>query len=341
MRLRLQRTCCRLTSSVIVINLVGRQPHARDVRRVYRYLRDHGLPSLRRPEPLTPVPAGGNISPKSRSFRCRKICAETGSFTFASRDLVSAMTIYLIVLISVLNQIGFSGSRVAVSLYALELGANQFTIGVLIALYALCPMLLSIAIGKFADRVAPRLPMIIGTAGMALALLLPPLFPRPDVLYVSSFLLGLFHQIVQHSDGGHRRRYRRCGKTCPQLCLDQHGIFRRQFSWAARRGILDRLHRPPAGLSGACCVYRGAHADTVCLCRACCPRWRQHAGAAARQRARSVAHTVLRSTIDRRQASLARRGICSSFISRFTAIRSGFRHPPSAPYSARLRLPLS
>ena len=36
------------------------------------------------------------------------------------------MTIYLVTLISVLNQIGFSGSWVAVSLYALELGATSF-----------------------------------------------------------------------------------------------------------------------------------------------------------------------------------------------------------------------
>ena len=105
------------------------------------------------------------------------------------------MTIYLIVLINFLNQIGFSGSRVAVSLYALDLGASQFTIGVLVALYALCPVLLSIVIGKFADRVAPRLPMVTGTAGMGLALLLLPVFPGVTVLYVSSLLLGFCHQL--------------------------------------------------------------------------------------------------------------------------------------------------
>jgi hypothetical protein len=57
------------------------------------------------------------------------------------------MTIHLVVLMSVLSQVGFSGSRVAVSLHALELTANQFAIGVVIALYSLCPMLLSIVIG--------------------------------------------------------------------------------------------------------------------------------------------------------------------------------------------------
>ena len=48
------------------------------------------------------------------------------------------MTIYLIILLSILSQLGFSGSRVAVPLYALEMGASQFTVGTLVALYAVC-----------------------------------------------------------------------------------------------------------------------------------------------------------------------------------------------------------
>jgi predicted MFS family arabinose efflux permease len=104
------------------------------------------------------------------------------------------MPIYLIVLMCALNHSGFSGSRMAVSLYALELGASQFTIGVLMALYALLPMLLAVYVGKLADRVGPRLPMMIGTAGVAVALLLPPLFPSLLTLYVSALLLGsTFH----------------------------------------------------------------------------------------------------------------------------------------------------
>ena len=104
------------------------------------------------------------------------------------------MAIYLIVLMCALNHSGFGGSRVAVSLYALELGANQFAIGAMMALYALCPMLLAVAIGKLADRIGPRLPMLLGTAGISLALVLPPLFPGLATLYVSALLLGTsFH----------------------------------------------------------------------------------------------------------------------------------------------------
>ena len=52
------------------------------------------------------------------------------------------MAIHLVVLMCALNHSGFGGSRVVVSLYALDQGATQFTIGVLMALYALCPLLL-------------------------------------------------------------------------------------------------------------------------------------------------------------------------------------------------------
>ena len=100
------------------------------------------------------------------------------------------MAIYLILLTFTLNHTAFYGSRVAVSLYALDLGANQFTIGVLIALYALCPMFIAIYVGKLADRVGPRLPMLMGTVGVAVALLLPPLFPGLVTLYITALLIG-------------------------------------------------------------------------------------------------------------------------------------------------------
>jgi predicted MFS family arabinose efflux permease len=107
------------------------------------------------------------------------------------------MKIYLVVLISAISQVGFSGSRVAVALHALELTANQFAIGVVIALYSLCPMLLSIVIGKLADRTPARLPLLLGSAAMTAALILPALFHGGGlgVLCVAAFVLGLAHQV--------------------------------------------------------------------------------------------------------------------------------------------------
>ena len=77
-----------------------------------------------------------------------------------------------------------------VSLFALESGATQMQVGFLMALYALCPMLFAIAIGKLADRVGPRLPMLLGSTGLGIALLLNVLWPTMTTLYVASFLLG-------------------------------------------------------------------------------------------------------------------------------------------------------
>lgn len=104
------------------------------------------------------------------------------------------MGIYLIVLMCTLSHAGFGGSRVAVSLYALSQGASQFTIGALMALYAIVPLVMAVSVGRFADRVGPRVPMLIGAAGVAVGLLLPPLFPGLTTLYFVALVLGsTFH----------------------------------------------------------------------------------------------------------------------------------------------------
>jgi predicted MFS family arabinose efflux permease len=105
------------------------------------------------------------------------------------------MTIYLVVLIAFLSQAGFGGSRVAVSLHALDLTANQFAIGLVIALYSLCPMLLAIVIGRFADRASPRMLVIAGSVIMTAALLLPSFVSGIAVLCGAAFLLGFAHQV--------------------------------------------------------------------------------------------------------------------------------------------------
>ncbi|MHB8771736.1 MAG: MFS transporter [Syntrophales bacterium] len=127
------------------------------------------------------LPPGGGTSPENGG-RC--------IFIIRSRS----MAIYLIVLMSTLTHAAFAGSRVVVSLYALDQGASQITIGVFMALYALCPIFIAVSVGKLADRVGPRLPMVLGSSGIVLSLLLPPLFPGLTVLFVSALLIGTaFH----------------------------------------------------------------------------------------------------------------------------------------------------
>ena len=116
------------------------------------------------------------------------------------------MAIHLIVLMCALSHSGFGGSRVAISLYALHLGASQFTIGLLMAAYSVAPLLLAVWVGRFADRVGPRRPMLIGTAGVTIGLLLPPLVPGLPTLFVCALVLGsTFHYFfitVQRIAGG-------------------------------------------------------------------------------------------------------------------------------------------
>lgn len=101
------------------------------------------------------------------------------------------MAIYLIALLGMLCHTAYAGSRVVFSLLAIELGANPLEIGLLVSLYAVCPLLLAIYTGKLIDRFGARAPMFIGILGMALVLLLAAAVPRLAMLYGMALLFGL------------------------------------------------------------------------------------------------------------------------------------------------------
>src|SRR2546430_1884153 len=103
------------------------------------------------------------------------------------------MTVYLVVLLSVLNSIGQRGSRVAVSLYALGLGGGPFTVGLLAAMFAAFPLLLAVHAGRISDRVGVRYPILLGTATMACGLALPALAGGLPALFLCPALIGLGH----------------------------------------------------------------------------------------------------------------------------------------------------
>ena len=103
------------------------------------------------------------------------------------------MSIYLVVLLSMLTSISQRGSKVAVSLYALELGAGALAVGALAALFAAFPLLLAVHAGRISDRIGVRLPMLFGAATMALALAIPAAAPGLPALFLCPALLGLGH----------------------------------------------------------------------------------------------------------------------------------------------------
>ncbi len=104
------------------------------------------------------------------------------------------MPIYLIVVTCVLIHAGFGGAKVALPLHALSLGVDAFSVGVIMALWALCPMLIALYVGRLVDRVGPRVPMLAGTIGVVAALLVPYFFPGVTSLYVLALVVGTAFQ---------------------------------------------------------------------------------------------------------------------------------------------------
>ena len=116
------------------------------------------------------------------------------------------MSIYAVVLLSVLSSIAQRGSKVAVSLYSLELGASAAAVGVLAALFSVFPLLLAVHAGRVSDRLGVRAPMVAGALIMVAGLGLPLAFPgRLHWLFVCPALIGLgqiyFHVSVHNLVG--------------------------------------------------------------------------------------------------------------------------------------------
>ena len=113
--------------------------------------------------------------------------------------------IFRIVLLSVLTHTAYKGSKVLMSLSALELGANEFFVGMIFSTYALFPLLLSVYAGKVSDRIGFRMPMLLGSIGLFAGLVLPFIWQRLEVLYVAAALIGccyIFYTVsVQHLIG--------------------------------------------------------------------------------------------------------------------------------------------
>lgn len=110
-----------------------------------------------------------------------------------------------LVALGIVNHVVLSGVRVGVSLDALARGASPSTVGTLMALFALLPMLLSVWVGRFSDRVGARTPMIAGTAMLLAATALPAIAPGFPALYVAAPIVGfasiVFQVALQHVTG--------------------------------------------------------------------------------------------------------------------------------------------
>ena len=104
------------------------------------------------------------------------------------------MILARIIAITVLTHMAFVSARMTASLYALANGASTFTVGVIMALFSLIPMLIGVRAGRWLDAVGARRPTMIGVLLVFGGMLLPALFPyaKTDVapLLVAAAMIG-------------------------------------------------------------------------------------------------------------------------------------------------------
>jgi MFS family permease len=100
------------------------------------------------------------------------------------------MKMVLVVLLSMSIHACYIGSKVIVSLFALELGASQATVGILASFYAVVPLLLGVYSGRLADVRGARLPLMVGAMTTAAAMLTGFLWRDITGLLAVSMLMG-------------------------------------------------------------------------------------------------------------------------------------------------------
>lgn len=100
------------------------------------------------------------------------------------------MPITLVLILSTATFVSMKGSRVLLTLFAVDLGAGPLGTGLLFALYGLVPFLLVISAGRIADRFDNRVLMCWGLGGFTASLALPFAFPGLAMLYIAAPLTG-------------------------------------------------------------------------------------------------------------------------------------------------------
>ena len=96
----------------------------------------------------------------------------------------------LIVLLNIIIHGCLMGSKVVMSLFAIELGVNALSIGIMVALYSASPLLLGVTAGRVADRYGVYSPMLFGAVLCGCGFALPYLWRHVASLYVSAAVIG-------------------------------------------------------------------------------------------------------------------------------------------------------
>lgn len=90
----------------------------------------------------------------------------------------------------IMVHLAFTGGRVGLTLFAIELKASNFVVGLMVSLLSVIPMVLSVHLGRWTDQVGIKKPALISTSLVAVACLLPFFRPSIETLCLASVLLG-------------------------------------------------------------------------------------------------------------------------------------------------------
>jgi predicted MFS family arabinose efflux permease len=111
-----------------------------------------------------------------------------------------------LVVATVFAHCAFSGSRLNISLFALDQGASPLVVGVLMSLFSALPMLVGVIAGRLVDRIGIRRPILISSIVLVGAVATAGFLPFLTTLFFVSAVIGtsfmLFHICVQHAVGG-------------------------------------------------------------------------------------------------------------------------------------------
>ena len=95
------------------------------------------------------------------------------------------------ILIGNLQNAVLAGSRLAVPMVGLDLGASKALVGLISALFTALPMLTSVRFGRWLDRAGTRTPMIFSVTIMLAACAAVATYPTLATLAVAAMTIGL------------------------------------------------------------------------------------------------------------------------------------------------------
>ncbi len=107
----------------------------------------------------------------------------------------STKPLYFTMLVTALIYVPINGSRLALPLYALDLGSPAYAIGLIAALLWIFPLLVSWPVGLLADRFGTRWLLFAGAICGVVSMLTPHFFPDLNSVYISAALSGLWNAI--------------------------------------------------------------------------------------------------------------------------------------------------